>query len=571
MRHASHRVVLALFLGCLAGLIGCRESSPKGIAKSESKANASKPTDWFEDITETSGIEFVHDCGQTGNYFMPQTVGSGCAVFDADGDGKLDLFFLQNAGPESKSVNQLYQQVENGKFANVTTGSGLDIAGYNMGVAVADINQDGLPDVLITQYRGARLFLNRGALHFEDITKAAGIENPLWGTSASFVDYNRDGRVDLIITNYVDLDPSWTCTDNSGQRDYCGPNYFNGTASRLFRNLGPKNGAPVVFEDVSLPSGIAKLTGPGLGVFCADLSGDGWVDFFIANDEKPNRLWVNQKNGTFVDEAVARGIAFNGMGQVAANMGVAPGDIDNDGLIDLFVTHLTNEMHTMWKQGPAGVFSDRTLAAGLVSTKWRGTGFGALMADFDQDGLLDLSFVNGRIARGPKQSNDLAEYWRDYGERNQILRNLGGGKYEDYSEATTSLCGKVNVARGLASGDLNGDGKPDLVVTCISGKPKILMNRSTSENHWLAIRTLNSFGSDAVGAEVRLKLGEKQLLRLCQPAESFECSSSPEVLFGLGATTKYDGIEVRWPDGKVENFPGGESNQRIKLKHGSGK
>ena len=467
----------ACLLLCLSlGLLGCwsSTSSPTG-SPPEDPRDENGPV-WFEDVTDAVGLDFVHDPGPTDTYFMPQSMGSGCAVIH-DGDGTLYLYLLQEAGPGTKAVNRLYKRLPDGKFHDVTAGSGLDVAGYNMGVAVADVNNDGLPDVLLTQYGGIHLFLNRGGGHFEDITDEAGLSNPLWAMSAAFLDYNRDGWLDLVVVNYLDYDPKRDCHSPEGKKDFCGPNNFSGTCSKLFRNLGPKPGARVRFEDVSFASGIGRIPGPGLGVVCADFNGDGWPDIFIANDGQPNRLWINQKNGTFVDEAASRNVAYNEMGKAYAGMGIAVGDTTNDGLFDLYVTHLNLETNTLWKQGPRGRFKDRTLESGLTTTRWRGTGFGTLMADFDLDGSLDIAVVNGRVFRGGPAKNTNLGFWETYAERNQLFANDGSGKFRDISPANKAFCGHWNVARGLICDDFFDDGAPDLLVNVTGDRARLVPQR----------------------------------------------------------------------------------------------
>jgi hypothetical protein len=530
---------------------------------------------WFQDITERVKLDFVHDCGPTGDYFMPQQVGSGAALFDFNNDGRLDIYLLNNGGPKGRP-NQLFQQLPDGTFRNVSAGSGLDIAGHNMGVAIGDVNNDGWPDVLVTQYTGVKLFLNNGNGTFSDVTKQAGLDNPSWGTSAAFVDYNRDGWLDLVVVNYVDYDPSWHCTGPLGTRDFCAPKNFRGRVTRLFRNLGKAGqakGSRVRFEDVTESSGLGRLPGPGLGVVCADFDGDGWPDLFIANDGAANHLWMNQKDGTFKEEAVQRGVAFNAMGRAEANMGVALGDVDGDGLFDLYVTHLTEETNTLWKQGPRGLFRDHTSSTGLLGSRWRGTGFGTLLADFDHDGALDLAVVNGRVlARPPVDDPSLEPFWRRYADRNQLFIGDGKGRFRDISLGNAAFCGHYNVARGLVRGDIDGDGAQDLLVTTISGKARLFKNVAPKQGHWLGVRAFDpGLKRDAYGAEVRVRAGARAWTAWLNPAESYGCSSEPRAHFGLGTAERVDSIEILWPDGAREVFPGCAVDQRLELRKGDGR
>ncbi len=565
-------VCLCLALAGLASLqLGCqRTDSPA------SEPQVAAGLSWFEDVTEKMGLHFVHDAGPVGDYFMPQQVGSGAALFDFNKDGRLDVYLLQNGGPKSGSANRLYQQMADGTFRDVSRSSGLDIAGHNMGVAVGDINNDGWPDVLVTQYRGVKFFLNNGDGTFTDATGAAGLSNPSWGTSAAFFDYDRDGWLDLVLVNYVDYDPTWPCTNPYGKPDYCAPRTFRGRVSRLFHNRGGQgkwNG----FADVTEASGLGRLPGPGLGVVCADFDGDGWPDIFIANDGKPNHLWINHQDGTFQEEAVQRGLAYNGMGQAQAGMGIALGDVDGDGLLDLFVTHLTEESNTLWRQGPPGLFRDQSAPAGFLKASVRGTGFGTILADFDRDGSLDLAIVNGRVSALAKgEDSSLGLFWSHYGERNQILRGDGTGRFDNISRQNEAFCGRLNVARGLVRGDIDGDGAVDLLVTTIAGPARLYRNVAPRRGHWLQVRAFDpALHRDALGALVRVRAGGQVRVCSLHPSESYLCSSEPRAHFGLGAADRVDDIEIVWPDGGRELFDqrgqGYTVDRRLELRKGEGR
>jgi hypothetical protein len=555
-------------VGCLAGLLlpGCR---PGATVSSPATSPAATEPPWFEDVTEAVGLQFTHDAGPTGSYFLPQIMGSGAALFDADNDGRLDVYLLQNAGPDGPR-NRLFRQKADGTFEDVSRGSGLDVAGYCMGVAVGDVNNDGLPDVLLTGYRGVRLFLNNGNCTFTEVTKESGLDSLHWATSASFLDYDRDGWLDLVVVHYLDYDPALHCTGSAARPDFCHPKMFAGTLTQLYRNLGKRPDGRVGFRDVTVASGLARRRGPGLGVLCADFNGDGWPDIFVANDAKPNHLWINQHDGTFEEEAVQRGCAFNGMGQPEGNMGVAYGDTDGDGLPDLFVTHLTEETNTLWKQGPPGLFTDRTAASGLAAPRWRGTGFGVVMADFDQDGHLDLALVNGRVARAAT-ARGAGFDWNDYAERNQVFANDGSGRFRDVSPANPAFCETPRLGRGLCVGDVCGRGRMDLLATYVNGPARLYRNVTPDAGHWLLVRALAPrWRRDAYGAVVSVTAGRRRWERLIQPGSSYLCSNDPRAHFGLGSVDRVDGIRIAWPDGTVEDFPGCTADQRLTLRKGEG-
>lgn len=530
---------------------------------------------WFAEVSRTAGLDFQHEAGALPSdlYFLPQVVGSGAALLDFDNDGRLDIYLVQNDGPQSSSRNRLFHQERDGRFTDASAGSGLDVAGWGMGVAVGDVDNDGLPDVLLTEYGRIRLFHNQGQGKFADLTRAAGLDNPQWGTSACFVDYDRDGWLDLVVVNYVEYDPTKVCSHGGGAPDYCHPRNFTGSVTRLYRNRGS---ASPSFADVTLASGLGQAPGPGLGVLAADFDGDGWPDVLVANDSRPNHLWINQRDGTFREEAPQRGLAYNALGQPQANMGIAFGDVDGSGRFAVFITHLTEETNTLWKQGPPGLFRDDTAAAGLAASRWRGTGFGAVLADFDNDGALDVAIANGRVARSlvppDASAQEAGPFWGRYAERNQLFAGDGQGVFRDISPRQPALCGRAGVSRALAVGDVDNDGGLDLLASTVAGPARLYRNVVPSRGHWLIVRAIDSQRKrDAYGAEITVYAGGRRRRSWINPGFSFLCSNDPRAHFGLGMTEAVESIEVLWPDGVRERFAGRKADQVVVLRKGEGK
>lgn len=563
----------ALSLGAL--LAGCDRQDRVSDGESPSKTGPA----WFEDATEVSRLEFTHDPGPLGGYPFPQIMGSGAALFDYDGDGRLDVYLIQNGGPDSAGTNRLFHQEADGAFRDASAGSGLDVAGFGMGAACGDVNNDGRVDLLLTEYGRARLFVNDGG-RFRDVTTEAGIENPLWGTSAAFVDYDRDGWLDLVIANYVKYDFGRSCFNPLGRIDYCDPKTFAGNAAKLYRNKGAPGAEAggVAFSDETLSSGLARLAAPGLGVICVDFDGDRWPDIFIANDGRPNHLWINQRDGTFKEEAALRGVACNAVGGAEANMGIALGDVDGDDVFDVHVTHLLTETNTLWRGegGPIrGLFHDRTVLSGLASPRWRATGFGTVLADFTHRGVPDLAIVNGGVTQGPPTpaiDPSLDPFWAEYAQRNQLFANDGSGVFRDVSEQNPAFCGTASVSRALACGDLDNDGDLDLLTTGAGARARIFRNIAPKAGHWLGVRAIepDRGGRDACGAQITVAAGGRPRTRWANPGYSYLCSNDPRAHFGLGESAEVESIRVAWPDGLVEIFPGGGADRYVTLRKGEG-
>jgi hypothetical protein len=550
---------------------------------------------FFTEITDSSGVEFQHHVGPVGRYFFPDIMAGGAAFFDFNLDGKLDIYLVNSGSPPSQvdsvamarlGANRLFQQQSDGRFVDVSQASGLGDTGYGMGVAIGDINNDGYPDVYVTNYGPDRLYLNGGDGVFTDITQAAGIENDRWSASAAFFDFDRDGWLDLFVTNYVDYQPFQPCRDAAGRLDYCNPAVFPRTSDVLYHNLSgndpdqsggstePDN-APIRFENVSLESGIAEKPGAGLGVFCADLNGDEWPDVYVSNDGHANHLWINQHNGEFRDEAILFGAAYDAVGRGQASMGLALGDVNDDGWLDLLSTHMEGESNALYLSSGGPIFSESSVRSRIAEASLPLTGFGAIFVDFEHDGDLDLAVVNGRVRRslaGPKKSHTGDETLsRSYAERNQLLMNIGQGVFQEFAGADAFL-GHVEVSRALAYGDVDNDGDVDLLVTNFVGQARLFRNDAPKKGHWLIARVVEPKlgGRDAYGAQLTVITAGKRIQGLVSPGSSYLASHDPRVHFGLGNAANVEHIEVRWPDGVNEVFPGGAADRFIVLARGEG-
>jgi hypothetical protein len=572
-----HRVAGAsIFVGLLLVLLlgGCRQPDDNSDPSTAGPA-------WFEDITEKVGLKFQHESGPlpvNDHYYMPQMVGSGAALFDYDKDGRLDIYLIQNS-PDSGARNRLFHQESDGSFKDVSEGSGLDVCGAGMGVAIGDVNNDGLPDVLLTERGRIRLFLNRGNGKFEDVTAESGLQNTLWGTSAAFFDYDRDGWLDLVVANYVDYKEHEPCKGLDQKPDYCGPQPFQGTMTKLYHNKGAAvpGGVPR-FEDVTSKAGFDTLTGSdkgaGLGVVVADFNGDHWPDVLISNDGKRNHLWINQKDGTFREQAKDLNIAYDNFGKAMAGMGIAIGDITGEGRFSIFMPHLDNETNTLWTMTASGKFKDETLRARVGRGEWTATGFGTAFADFNHDGLPDLAIVNGGVQRGAAPDESFPDpFWKWYVQRNQLFVNEGGGKFKDISPRDKAFCGTPLVGRGLACGSVTNDGALDILVTAVSGPARLYKNVAPKSGHWLMVKAVDPVlgGRDAYGAELTVTAGGRRWIGLIQPAYSYLCSNDPRAHFGLGPVDKVDSIHVVWPNGDEETFSNFPADNVVVLEKGTSK
>lgn len=550
-----------LSITCLSLLtaLGCG-CSPSAAPEAPALGSAAL----FREVGAQSGLEFGHFIGATGDYFLPEIMGAGVALLDYDGDGDLDVFLPQGTLLDpSKSLDdtvfppptsnwpggQLYRNeiIPNGElwFVNVTEQSGIRQLGYGMGAAVGDYDNDGAPDLFITQFGPNILYRNQGDGTFRDVT-TAGLDDERWSASAAFCDYDRDGDLDLFFTNYVDFTVSNNkqCYDRTGARDYCTPKAYSPVPDRLFRNDAG------TFVDASRQAGVDAAYGNGLGVACADFDGDGWTDIYVANDAMANQLWRNNQRGGFTDIALEAGVAFNADGLAEAGMGIAAGDFDADGDEDLFVTHLSMETNTLYLNNGAGLFRDETNRFGLGAVSTPLTGFGVSWFDFDHDGDLDLFAANGGVTIMESQRGSTYPFRQP----NRLYRN-NGGRFEDVVDAMAAETQTELVHRGAAFGDIDRDGDIDIVVSVNNGPARLLLNQHDAAD-WLQVRlTGASSNRDAIGARVALLTeGSAPMWRRVHTDGSYLSASSKTVHFGIPQAVGIAGVGVVWPDGHREQF-----------------
>ena len=582
-----HRAVLLSLL--LLPLFACDQGPGESTPASSEETATEPPAEtqkssqppWFRDLSEEVGLDFRHETGATGELLLPEIMGSGAALFDAEGDGDLDLYLVNGAldlggsPSETGPRNRLYLQRSDGGFDDATATSGLGDPGYGMGVAVGDVDNDGLPDVYVTNLGLDRLFHNRGSdaegrPRFEDVTEALGTGVEGWSTSATFVDVDRDGYLDLYVVRYVEYDRSVRCYDTAGRHEYCGPTAYPGATDVLLCNLGPDADGRPRFRPWP---GFDPPAAAGLGVVSEDFDGDGRLDIYIANDADPNQLWVERK-GRLVDEALVLGASVNAMGAAEAGMGVLAADFDGDQDADLFMTHLENESNTLYlNRGADQGFSDATAGSGLDASSTAFTGFGTAALDVDLDGDLDLLVANGRVFRSTRLPGDLESPWDDYAEPNFFYRNdeFGDGGSFELVQGLADSFDRVEISRGLAVGDVDRDGDLDLLVSQTQGPARLLLNEAPREGHWLIVEAIDPrYRRPALGAVITVSAGGTSWRRALHSGSSYLSSHEPITHFGLGQTSQVDEIEIRWPDGLVEAFPRAEVDQRLRLLRGEG-
>jgi hypothetical protein len=523
----------------------------------------------FTDVTAQAGINFKHNSGAFGKKYLPETVGSGCAFIDYDNDGWQDILLINSmswpghAGP--KSYPAIYHNNKNGTFTDVTKEAGLAVEMYGLGCAVADYDNDGFDDIYITCLGANHLFRNLGNGKFQDVTAKAGVGDPGFSTSAVWFDYDKDGKLDLFVCNYVDwsIDKDLYCTLDGKNKSYCTPESYKGQSSTLYHNRGDGT-----FENVTERAGLKDPTGKSLGVAVLDYDNDGWPDLFVANDTQPNKLYRNNGNGTFTDNAMTAGVAFSEAGVARAGMGVDAADYDGSGKQSLIIGNFSNEMMALYHNEGTGLFIDEAPTSTIGRASLLTLTFGCFFFDYDLDGLPDIFAADGHVS---DDINKVQQKVR-YAEPPHLFRNLGKKRFEEVTMSIGQALQQAMVGRGAAYGDFDNDGDLDLLITSNNGKARLLRNDGGNQNNLLRIKTVGtSSNRDGIGAKITLKLSNQAKLWSVVKSGSSYCSQSELPLtFGLGKTDKVSTVEVVWPSGRVDVATEVTANQFITIQEGKG-
>lgn len=514
----------------------------------------------FTDVTAAAGIKFTHNSGRAGKKYLPETMGSGAAFFDADGDNWPDLLLLNSkdwAPRGRRSLSALYKNNRNGTFTNITAGSGLDIEMYAMGVAAADYDNDGRQDLYITALEGDRLFHNDGNGKFRDVTKTAGIQNASFGTSAAWLDYDKDGKVDVFVANYVQWNAKndlW-CSLDGATKSYCTPESYKGTVSKLYRNVDGKR-----FEDVTQRAGLGDPNSKSLGVVVFDYNVDGWPDIFVANDTQPNKLYRNRGNGAFAEEAVSAGVAFGEDGVARGAMGVDAADYDGSGRPHLLVGNFSNQMLGLYHNEGSGLFVDEAPRSTVGRASLLSLAFGVFFFDYDLDGNLDIFAANGHIDEEIGRVQPKIQFKQPA----LLFRNAGAGKFQNASAAVGPALTKPVVARGAAYADYDRDGDLDLVVTSNHGPAYLYRNDGGNTRDWLSVRLVGSKSNNSgLGATVRLDTPSGRQWRTVHSGSSYCSQSDLALTFGLQNDKSAAALEIVWPSGARQRFTNIPAKQHL--------
>jgi len=514
-------------------------------------ASPAAPGFRFVDLTSSASIQFRHNSGAYGGKLLPETLGPGCAFLDYDSDGWQDILLVNGTDwpghKRDRSTLKLYRNNRNGTFSDVTRAAGLDIEMYGMGVAAGDYNNDGYPDLLITCVGQNRLFKNTGKGTFVDVTKSSGLGGrQALSTSAIWFDFDRDGLLDLFVCNYVKWSPEHDvfCSLDGKNKSYCTPEAYRGETCWLFRNRGDGS-----FEDVTASSGVFDSSSKSLGVAMLDYDQDGWPDLLVANDTQPNKLYRNQRNGTFKDVAVEAGIAFSAEGKARAGMGVDVADFDNSGTPGVAITNFDNEMIGLYRVSN-GNFADVATQSGVGLPSKNTLGFGCVFLDADLDGALDLAVVNGHIDDTVRNVRGVG-----YAQPPQLFLNNGKGVFHDVAAEIGGGFSQPKVGRGLAYGDFDRDGDLDLLMTTNHGPAYLYRNDQLAGNRSIRFRLVGTKSNrDAIGASLKIFHNGLIQSRLVKGGSSYLSQSELPVTFGVGKQDKVDRLLIQWPSGRTEEY-----------------
>jgi hypothetical protein len=525
----------------------------------------------FTDVTQQAGIRFRHNNGAFGKKYLPETNGSGCAFIDFNNDGWQDLLLINSmdfddAPKKRRSVMALYQNNQNGTFTDVTAQAGLAKPMYGQGAAIGDYDNDGWDDIFVTALGQNRLFRNLGNGKFADVTAKVGLlGQQYFSSSAAFVDYDKDGKLDLFVCNYVEwsADKDVFCALDGSNKSYCTPEKYTGQNSRLYHNTAGK------FVDVTEKAGlIENPPGKSLGVTILDYNRDGWPDIFIANDTQPNKLWKNNGDGSFADEAVAAGVAFSEEGKARGGMGADAADIDGSGNPSIIVGNFSNEMLAIFRNQGNGLFIDEAPSTNVGRDTMLSLTFGAFFFDYDLDGLPDIFLANGHVADDINKVQPKITY----AQRPQIFHNDGKRKFTEVSRKLGKPFGKAIVARGAAFGDYDNDGDLDVLATTNGGPAYLLRNEGGNQNRFVKFRTIGAKSNrDGIGAKITIyPVGAPKQWQMVRSGSSYCSQSELVATFGLGIAEKIERVDIEWPSGKIDKLSNVAINQLHLVKEGGG-
>jgi enediyne biosynthesis protein E4 len=530
------------------------------------------PTITFHDITQRAGIHFVHNNGAFGKKYLPETMGPGVAFIDYDNDGWPDIFIVNGTNwpghPSRHSTPKLYHNNHDGTFTDVTHKAGLDAEILGMGVAVGDYDNDGYDDLFVTAMGQSHLFHNNGNGTFTDVTQKAGLMGPNeFSTSAAWVDYDRDGKLDLVVGNYV----QWSiagdlyCTLDGKSKSYCTPESYKGTAVRLWHNRGDGT-----FEDVTKKAGLGDPTSKTLGIAVMDYDNDGWPDILLSNDTQPNKLYRNNGNGTFTEKAVLAGVAFSEDGVARAGMGVDAADYDRSGVMSLLITNFSNQMISLYHNEGKGLFVDEAPRSEIGRDTLLTLGFGCFFFDYDLDGWPDIFIANGHIDSDIQRVQPNVKYAMPP----HVFRNMSAGNFEEVTKSLGAEFDKPRVGRGAAYGDVNNDGRLDLLLSTNGGPAYLFENDATGEaaqQKSLRIKLVGAKSNrDGIGSVVRVMAGTDKQMEMLRSGSSYMSASELVLTFGMARHDKADAIEIRWPSGQVERLANVAVGQTITVTEGKG-